>query len=91
MMFAELPLSISILFTGARATSRSVNYPINGFSGATIFLKGSMPPSVKIGEGEKARDFMVDFLVIQVSAAYNIIIGRPIIHDAQVVISTYII
>ena len=36
-----------------------------------------------------ARDMMVEFLVVDVLAAYNAIIGRPLIHDAQALVSTY--
>nr|XP_021860959.1 uncharacterized protein LOC110799981 [Spinacia oleracea] len=66
-----------------------VNYPVIGFSGATVFPEGSIRLPVQIGEGRAARDLMVDFLVIKVPAAYNVIVGRPFIHDAQAVVSTY--
>lgn len=66
-----------------------VNYLVIGFSRATVFPDGSVCLPVRMGEGEKARDLMVDFLVIKVPAAYNVIVGRPFIHDAQAVVSTY--
>ncbi|XP_056691635.1 uncharacterized protein [Spinacia oleracea] len=66
-----------------------VNYSVIGFSRATVFPKGSIRLLIQIGEGRAVRDLMVDFLVIKVSAAYNIIVGRPFIHDAQEVVSTY--
>lgn len=34
-------------------------------------------------------DLMVEFLVVDIPVAYNAIIGRPLIYDAQVVVSTY--
>ncbi|XP_056688460.1 uncharacterized protein [Spinacia oleracea] len=59
-----------------------VNYPVIGFSGSTVYLEGSVRLPVKIGEGSEARDLMVEFLIIKVPAAYNVIISRPFIHDA---------
>ncbi|XP_056691755.1 uncharacterized protein [Spinacia oleracea] len=66
-----------------------VNYPVIGFSGASVYPEGSIRLPVQVGRGMSARDLMVDFLVIKVPAAYNVIIGRPFIHDAQAVVSTY--
>ncbi|XP_056694879.1 uncharacterized protein [Spinacia oleracea] len=66
-----------------------VNYPVIGFSGANVYPEGSIRLPVLVGRGVSARDLMVDFLVIKVPAAYNVIIGRPFIHDAQAVVSTY--
>ncbi|XP_056691650.1 uncharacterized protein [Spinacia oleracea] len=63
-----------------------VNYPVIGFSGASVYPEGSIRLPVQIGKGASARDMMVDFLVIKVPAAYNVIIGRPFIHDAQAVV-----
>ncbi|XP_021851068.2 uncharacterized protein [Spinacia oleracea] len=60
-----------------------VNYLVIGFSGSTVYPEGSMRLPVKIGEGSETRDLMVEFLTIKVPAAYNVIIGRPFIHDAQ--------
>lgn len=60
-----------------------------GFSGATVFPEGNIKLPVRIGENSATRDLMVDFLVLKVLAAYNIIVGRPFIHDAQAVVSTY--
>ncbi|XP_056688741.1 uncharacterized protein [Spinacia oleracea] len=66
-----------------------VNYPVIGFSGSTVYPEGSIRLPVKIGEGSEMRDLMVDFLIIKVPAVYNVIIGRPFIHDVQAVVSTY--
>ncbi|XP_021864795.1 uncharacterized protein [Spinacia oleracea] len=66
-----------------------VNYPVVGFSGSTMYPKGSIRLPVRIGDRSEARDLMVDFLSIKVSAAYNVIIGCPFIHDAQAIVSTY--
>ena len=44
---------------------------------------------IKIGQGLQSKDLMVEFLVMDVPAAYNAIIERPWIQDAQAVVSTY--
>lgn len=60
-----------------------------GFLGSTVYPEGSIRLPVRIGDNIEARDLMVDFLIIKVPAAYNVIIGRPFIHDAQEIVSTY--
>ncbi|KAJ8421860.1 hypothetical protein Cgig2_005981 [Carnegiea gigantea] len=42
-----------------------------------------------IGEGESSRHLEADFLVVDVTSSYNIIIGRPLIHQAGEPVSTY--
>lgn len=45
--------------------------------------------TVRVGENEEARDIMAEFLVVDVSGAYNAIVGCLFIHDVQWVVSTY--
>uniref|UniRef100_A0A803N5K0 Uncharacterized protein n=1 Tax=Chenopodium quinoa TaxID=63459 RepID=A0A803N5K0_CHEQI len=66
-----------------------VSYPVIGFNGSTVRPEGSITLQVRVGEGPAVRDIMAEFLVIDVSSAYNAIIGRPLIHDIQAVVSTY--
>ncbi|XP_021773374.1 uncharacterized protein LOC110737322 [Chenopodium quinoa] len=66
-----------------------VSYPVIGFNGSTVRPEGSIVLPVRMGDGPKARDMMAEFLVVDVSSAYNAIIGRLIIHDVQAVVSTY--
>ncbi|XP_021769838.1 uncharacterized protein LOC110734084 [Chenopodium quinoa] len=66
-----------------------VSYPVIGFNGSTVRPEGSIGLPVRLADGPTARDVMAEFLVINVSSAYNAIIGRPIIHDVQAVVSTY--
>ncbi|XP_057247518.1 uncharacterized protein LOC130589905 [Beta vulgaris subsp. vulgaris] len=68
---------------------KPVSYPVIGFTGASVVPEGTVKLAVKIGEGSRSKDLMVEFLVVDVPAAYNAIIGRPLIHDAQAVVSTY--
>ncbi|XP_057246822.1 uncharacterized protein LOC130589554 [Beta vulgaris subsp. vulgaris] len=72
-----------------KACLKSVSYPVIGFTGASVVPEGTIKLVVKLGEGRHSRDLIVEFLVVDVPAAYNAIIGRPLIHDAQAVVSTY--
>ncbi|XP_048490004.1 uncharacterized protein LOC125491966 [Beta vulgaris subsp. vulgaris] len=60
-----------------------------GLTRASVVPEGTIKLPVKIREGFQSRDLMVEFLVVDVPAAYNAIIGRPLIHDVQAVVSTY--
>ncbi|XP_048498080.1 uncharacterized protein LOC125496617 [Beta vulgaris subsp. vulgaris] len=70
------------------ACLKPTSYPVIGFTGAFV-PEGNVKLAVKLGEGFHSRDMMVEFLVVDILAAYNAIIGRPLIHDAQAVVSTY--
>ncbi|XP_021738353.1 uncharacterized protein LOC110704846 [Chenopodium quinoa] len=66
-----------------------VSYPVIGFNGSTVRPKGSIVLPIRLGDGTTTRDAMTEFLVVDVPSAYNAIVGRPIIHDIQAVVSTY--
>ncbi|XP_048502738.1 uncharacterized protein LOC125498552 [Beta vulgaris subsp. vulgaris] len=68
---------------------KPISYPVIGFTGASVVSEGTIKLPVTIGEVSHSRDMMVEFLVVDVPAAYNTIIGRPLIHDAHAVVSTY--
>ncbi|XP_021766311.1 uncharacterized protein LOC110730796 [Chenopodium quinoa] len=88
--------SANVLFVQAfnemnigRQYLKPVSYPVIGFNGSTVRPEGSIVLPVKLGDGPHARDVMGEFLVVDVKSAYNAIIGRPIIHDMQAIVSTY--
>ncbi|XP_048502772.1 uncharacterized protein LOC125498584 [Beta vulgaris subsp. vulgaris] len=64
-----------------------VSYPVIGFTGASVVPEGTIKLPMKIGDGSHSRYMMVEFLVVP--TVYNAIIGRPLIHDAQTIVSTY--
>ncbi|XP_021716778.1 uncharacterized protein LOC110684647 [Chenopodium quinoa] len=66
-----------------------VSYPVIGFNRSSVRPEGSIGLPVRLGDEPNARDVMAEFLVVNVPSAYNAIIGRPIIHDIQAVVSTY--
>ncbi|XP_048489862.1 uncharacterized protein LOC125491832 [Beta vulgaris subsp. vulgaris] len=71
------------------ACLKLVSYPVIGFTRAFVVPEGTIKLAVKLGEGSHSRDLIVEFLVVDVPAGYNAIIERPLIHDAQVVVSAY--
>ena len=66
-----------------------VSNPVIGFTREFVVPERTIKLPVKIGEGSQSRDMMVEFLVVDVPATYNAIIGRALIHDTQAVVSTY--
>ncbi|XP_010670084.2 uncharacterized protein LOC104887185 [Beta vulgaris subsp. vulgaris] len=72
-----------------KACLKPASYPVIGFTGASVVPEGTVKLAVKLGEGSRSKDLMVEFLVVDVPTAYNAIIGRLLIHDAQAVVSTY--
>jgi len=56
---------------------KSVDYPIIGFTGHPIKPKGLIRLLVLIRKGESSRHLEADFLVVDVSSAYNALIGKP--------------
>lgn len=68
---------------------KPASYPVIDFTGASVVPEGTIKLPVKLGEGSQSRDLMVKFLVVDVPIAYDAIIGGPLIHDTQAVVSTY--
>uniref|UniRef100_A0A803MN43 Uncharacterized protein n=1 Tax=Chenopodium quinoa TaxID=63459 RepID=A0A803MN43_CHEQI len=58
-----------------------VSYPVIGFDGSTVRPEGSIVLPLRFGEGPTTRDVMVEFIVVDVPLAYNVIRDMPIIHD----------
>uniref|UniRef100_A0A803N8C9 Uncharacterized protein n=2 Tax=Chenopodium quinoa TaxID=63459 RepID=A0A803N8C9_CHEQI len=88
--------SANILFSRAFDAMRMgrkyltpVSYPVIGFNRSPVRPEGSIVLLVRMGKGPVVRDVMAEFLVIDVPSAYNTIVGRPLIHDMQAVVSTY--
>lgn len=90
-------IGANILFRGAFDQLRleakyltSVPYPVFEFNGSSSYLEdGKILILVTIDKGWATRNTMAEFLVVDVPSAYNMIVGRPLIHDIQWVVSTY--
>ncbi|RDY13815.1 hypothetical protein CR513_01209, partial [Mucuna pruriens] len=60
-----------------------------GFAGEHIQIKGLVELNAIFGERGYTRTISVSFMVVDVKASYNIIIGRPALNKLGVVVSTY--
>jgi len=60
-----------------------VDYANVKFIGHPIKPKGLIRLPVSIGEGKGFRNLKIDFLVVDVESACNVIIGRNLIYLAQ--------
>ncbi|KAJ8432230.1 hypothetical protein Cgig2_024385 [Carnegiea gigantea] len=66
-------------------------HPILGFGGKKLNSAGIIPLPLRFGDKAKARNLEVDFLVVDVPAADNVILGRPILHKGKAVIASYLL
>ncbi|KAJ8438938.1 LOW QUALITY PROTEIN: hypothetical protein Cgig2_012833 [Carnegiea gigantea] len=55
-------------------------HPILGFDGQEVNPTGMIRLSVRFGDKLKSKNLKVDFLVVDVPTAYNVILGRPTRH-----------
>ncbi|XP_022156175.1 uncharacterized protein LOC111023128 [Momordica charantia] len=63
--------------------------PLVGFSGEMIAAEGCTDLPVTIGENDNKVRKVIEFVMVDGASAYNAILGRPYIHELQVVPSTY--
>ncbi|KAH7864176.1 hypothetical protein Vadar_026630 [Vaccinium darrowii] len=68
---------------------RQVKSNLHGFSGKPIPPKGRIALPITIGPEGNSITCMVDFLVVNSLAAYNLIIERPLLNQIGAVVSTY--
>ncbi|KAJ8423410.1 hypothetical protein Cgig2_020947 [Carnegiea gigantea] len=59
--------------------------PILGFGGQEVNPMGMILLPVRFGDKSKFKSLEVDFLVVDVPTAYNLIIGRPTLHRVKAV------
>jgi len=52
---------------------------------------GTISFPLSFGDKAKARTLEVDFLVVDVSTTYNVILGRPTLHKVKAVIAPYLL
>jgi len=64
--------------------------PILGFRGQEVNPVGMICLSLRFGDKLKVRNLEVDFLVVDVPMAYNVILGRPNLHKVKAVITPYL-
>ena len=64
-------------------------HPISGFGGQEVNPTGIICLPLHFGDKTKARKLEVDFLVVDVPMAYNVILGRPTLHKVKAIIASY--
>jgi len=66
-------------------------HPILGFGGQEVSPSGVIRLPLRFGDKTKASNLEVDFLVINVPTAYNVILGWPTLHKVKVVSASYLL
>jgi len=66
-------------------------HPILGFGGQEVNPTGMIRLHICFGDKIKAKNLEVDFLVVDVPMAYNVILGHPTLHKLKVVIAAYLL
>ena len=68
---------------------RAAASPPHGFTGDSIFSKGSIELAILFGEEPTRSTAMSNFMVVKTRSSYNAILGRPTLVAMKVVTSIY--
>ncbi|KAL0423354.1 UNVERIFIED_CONTAM: hypothetical protein Sradi_0870200 [Sesamum radiatum] len=71
------------------ASLRPLSTPLIGFGGSKVILLGSIDLPVSIGTKPKRKTMMVKFLVVEMTFAYNIILGQLGLNLFKAVLATF--
>ncbi|XP_010678170.1 uncharacterized protein LOC104893735 [Beta vulgaris subsp. vulgaris] len=66
-----------------------IDQPLVGFGGQFVQPLGSIKLPTQMGEKGAGRNVIIDYLVVDTSLPYNVIIGRPTLNKVNAAISTY--
>ncbi|XP_021745282.1 uncharacterized protein LOC110711211 [Chenopodium quinoa] len=66
-----------------------VPYPVTRFNVSSSYADGKSLLPVSLGRDLAKQCIMAEFMVVDVPSVYNVITGRPFVHDVQGVVSTY--
>ncbi|XP_031099837.1 uncharacterized protein LOC116004036 [Ipomoea triloba] len=66
---------------------KEVRTPLSGFTGDSIETEGSVVLPVEIGVSPNTSKMNMEFIVVKLTCAHNIILGRPALEDLKAVIS----
>ncbi|XP_019160672.1 PREDICTED: uncharacterized protein LOC109157228 [Ipomoea nil] len=64
-----------------------VRTPLAGFTGDSIEAEGCLILPVEIGEYPRVRSLDMEFVVVNINSAHNVILGRPGLEDLGAVVS----
>ena len=65
--------------------------PILGFGGQEVHPSGTIRLPVRFGYKTKFKSLELNFLVVDVPTACNVIIGRPTLHRVRAVVAPYLL
>ncbi|XP_042432586.1 uncharacterized protein LOC122019157 [Zingiber officinale] len=63
--------------------------PLYGFTGNEVLPVGQIRLAISLGEESLRRTWTTNFIVVDASSAYNVILGRPTLNEFRAVISTF--
>ena len=69
----------------------AIGTPLIGFGGQPHLPSRMKRMSVRIGEKDNSRTVDVNFLVVDIPMAYNVIVGRPTLKMVKAVIAPYLL
>ncbi|VFQ67525.1 unnamed protein product [Cuscuta campestris] len=72
-----------------RKDLRPVCTPLSGFTGDSIEAEGVIAVPVIVGDGAHKAKLKMEFMVVSINCAHNMILGRPGLEDLECVISPY--
>ncbi|VFQ83189.1 unnamed protein product [Cuscuta campestris] len=72
-----------------RKDLRPLRTPLSGFTGDSIEAEGVITVPVIVGDGAHKAKLKMEFMVVSISCAHNMILGRPGLEDLECVISPY--
>ncbi|XP_065004147.1 uncharacterized protein LOC135636386 [Musa acuminata AAA Group] len=73
----------------SRDNMKSISSALTGFTGDSISPLGAITLPLTLGAPPRSKTVMTTFLVINLPAAYNVILGRPTLNKIRAIISTY--
>jgi len=62
-------------------------HSIWGFGGQEVDITGIIRLPTRFSDKLKAKNLEVDFLVVDIPTAYNVILGRPTLHKVKAIIT----
>jgi len=69
----------------------AVGMPLVVFGGHTTYPVETKKLSIRVGDKGNSRTVDVNFLVLDIPVAYNVILGRPTLEEIKVVITPYLL
>ncbi|XP_065012850.1 uncharacterized protein LOC135641422 [Musa acuminata AAA Group] len=73
----------------SRDNMKPISSALTGFTGDSISPLGAVTLPLTLGNPPRSKTIMTSFLVIDLPAVYNAILGRPTLNKIRAVISTY--